>query len=280
VGKDREGFSLAVFVCQSVEVFFPRLIALEEECGRFAEGPFEMGLADLFASCAGLFAIGLLGALDEPGIGGKVLDRREAVDVFDLVEDDEAQDSTDAGDGFEQGVGHRVMFIGHGNDAAFHPGNDGIIGLDDGKISPDHFPDRGVLKLLSNSFPVLGFGDPAEIVGEVVLTPGVLNVSVEFGPFSHEMVSSSEQIPGGSHTGRIGIRHGDHPSSEQDGNLVGVDLVVFGFAAVNGFHVEGMAQDKGNAVVFAEISDPVPCERLSASDGCIPRQSRYHSGTV
>jgi hypothetical protein len=37
-----------------------------------------------------------------------------------------------------------------------------------------------------------------------------------------------------------------------------VDFIVFGLAAVNGFHVEGMTRDKGNIVVFAEIGDPVP----------------------
>lgn len=31
-------------------------------------------------------------------------------------------------------------------------------------------------------------------------------------------------------------------------------------AAMNGFHIEGMAHDKGDAVFFAEVSDPVPCE--------------------
>jgi hypothetical protein len=33
----------------------------------------------------------LLGALDQPGIGNKVLDRGKAIDVVDLVEDDQGK---------------------------------------------------------------------------------------------------------------------------------------------------------------------------------------------
>jgi hypothetical protein len=39
-----------------------------------------------------------------------------------------------------------------------------------------------------------------------------------------------------------------------------VDLIVFGFAAVDGFHVEGVAQDKGDVFFNAQVSDPIPGE--------------------
>ena len=150
------------------------------------------------------------------------------------------------------------MVVGHGNDVALHLGNDGVIGLDDGKIGIDHYLDRGVFELFDYSFPVFRFGDPAEIVGEVVLTPGVLNMGVEFSPFSHEMIASSQQVPRCSHIGRIGIGHGDHASSKQDCDFAGIDFVIFGFTAVNGFHVQGMAQDEGDAVLAKEIGGPIP----------------------
>ena len=66
MGQDREGFAFGVFVGKPVEVFFPGLIALEEEGCCFREGPLEMGIADLFAASAGLFPVGLLGAFDGP----------------------------------------------------------------------------------------------------------------------------------------------------------------------------------------------------------------------
>jgi len=72
--QDGQGFALAVLVGKAVEIFLPRFIALEEEWRRFTEGPLEMGIADFLAACAALFAVGLLGALDEPAIGDKILD--------------------------------------------------------------------------------------------------------------------------------------------------------------------------------------------------------------
>jgi hypothetical protein len=50
VGQDRERFAFAVLVGKPVEIFFPGLIAFEEEGCGFAEGPLEVGIADFFAA--------------------------------------------------------------------------------------------------------------------------------------------------------------------------------------------------------------------------------------
>ena len=44
-----------------------------------------------------------------------------------------------------------------------------------------------------------------------------------------------------------------------------VDLVVLGLAAVDGLHVEGVAEDEGEAFARAQVGDPVPGE--DALDG-------------
>jgi hypothetical protein len=59
---------------------------------------------------------------------------------------------------------------------------------------------------------------------------------------------------------------GEHPPTEQHRKLVGLDFVVFGFTAVNGFHVEGVAKDEGNLLLGTEISEPVPREETFDSD--------------
>lgn len=41
---------------------------------------------------------------------------------------------------------------------------------------------------------------------------------------------------------------------------MGIDLVVFGLAPVNGFHIQGMAQDKRDILFIAEVGYPVPGE--------------------
>lgn len=72
--QDGQGFAFAVLVGEPVEISFPWLIALKEKGGCLAEGPLEMGIADFLAACAVLFAVGLLGALDEPAVGDEILD--------------------------------------------------------------------------------------------------------------------------------------------------------------------------------------------------------------
>jgi len=49
-------------------------------------------------------------------------------------------------------------------------------------------------------------------------------------------------------------------------NLVGVDPVVFAFAAMDSFHVEGVAEDEGDLLLGAEISKPVPDEHALGRD--------------
>lgn len=50
------------------------------------------------------------------------------------------------------------------------------------------------------------------------------------------MVASSEEIPYCSHFGRIDIGLRNHASPEQYSDFSRIELVVFGFAAMDGFH--------------------------------------------
>jgi hypothetical protein len=48
--------------------------------------------------------------------------------------------------------------------------------------------------------------------------------------------------------------------------LWGIDFIVFGFAAVDGFHVEGMAEDELDSLLGAQIGQPVPAEEALDGD--------------
>ena len=90
VGKDREGLGFAVLMGESLEIFFPRLVALEEKNRCLGEGPLEMSVTDLFTAGPVFFAVGLFNAFDQAAVGDEILDRGEALDRFDFVEDDES----------------------------------------------------------------------------------------------------------------------------------------------------------------------------------------------
>ena len=72
------------------------------------------------------------------------------------------------------------------------------------------------------------------------------------------MIAAAHEIAGGPHPAWIDIGHRYQASFEQRGNLMGIDLVVLAFAAVNGPHVEGMVQDERDLFILTEIGQPVP----------------------
>jgi hypothetical protein len=52
---------------------------------------------------------------------------------------------------------------------------------------------------------------------------------------------------------------------------VGVDPVVLGLTAVNGLHVEGVAENEGDVVLSTQVGEPVPAEdALGADDEVSP----------
>jgi hypothetical protein len=65
----------------------------------------------------------------------------------------------------------------------------------------------------------------------------------------------------------VDVRGRDEIGAQEMGNLFGVDAVVLVFAAVDGFEVEGMGQDEGQARGLAGIGQPVPAEHAFAADG-------------
>ena len=80
-----------------LEILFGRFVALEEKDRCLGEGPLEVSVTDLFTTGAILFAVGFFDALDQTAVGDEVLDRGEAFDEFDLVEEDQAKDSSTPG---------------------------------------------------------------------------------------------------------------------------------------------------------------------------------------
>ena len=74
------------------------------------------------------------------------------------------------------------------------------------------------------------------------------------------MRTAPQEVTGGAHLSWINIGLWEHPPSEQGCNLLRIDLVVFGLAAVDGFHIKGMSQDERNALVRTEVGEPIPSE--------------------
>jgi hypothetical protein len=60
------------------------------------------------------------------------------------------------------------------------------------------------------------------------------------------MHAAAEQVPSGPHGSWIDVRLWQHAAAQQDSDFLGIDRVVFGFAAMDRFHVERVAEHKRN----------------------------------
>ena len=214
VGKDRESLGFAVLTGKPFEILFGWFVAFEEKDRCLGEGPLEMSVTDLFTTGAVFFAVGFFDALNQTAVGDEILDLGEALDRFDLVEDDQAEDSAYSGNGLKQGIGSQIVFFGTGNDVTFELGQDVVIGFNHLQVDSHALLDGRVIEPFDDAFSVLGFGNTSQGIGKVILASGVLDMGKELSPFSHEVISSSEQISGSPHPCGIDISLGKHAASE------------------------------------------------------------------
>jgi hypothetical protein len=145
-----------------------------------------------------------------------------------------------------------IVVFGRTDDVEFKLGEEFVVEIQELKIKLDGFPYGSIREVFTDSLAV-----------------GVLDVGKQLSPLSHEVVSSSKQVSGRAHLLGVDIGHGDHASPEQCGDFFGVDSVVFALTAVDGFHVEGMAQDKGDPLWAQRSANhnkyrPVPAESANA----------------
>jgi hypothetical protein len=66
--------------------------------------------------------------------------------------------------------------------------------------------------------------------------------------------------------GRIGVCDGEIAAFEQAGDFIGIDFIIFGFSAVDGLHIQSVAQDEGDVVVCAEVGQPAPAKDAFHAD--------------
>jgi hypothetical protein len=75
---------------------------------------------------------------------------------------------------------------------------------------------------------------------------------------ARQIYPAPEQGSRGTHGGRIPVGLWEHATTEQDSDFLCINLVVFGCATVNGFHGQGMAEDKRDILLGTQIGEPVP----------------------
>src|SRR5436190_10689740 len=171
-----------------------------------------------------------------------------------------------AGNGIQQTKRGRVVKLRVTQDLQFDFIQQAIVKIDASEIEADAGLDTDVGKALGDSCTIAFISDLLPDLGQIVLTVRVLNVRQQLGTVMHQMHAPAKQISSRAHVLGIDIGLRDHAAAQQNGDLLRIDLVVLGFAAVNGFHVQGITQNKSDAFARAEIGEPVPGENAFYGD--------------
>jgi hypothetical protein len=208
-----------------------------------------MGLANCGAGAARAFAVRFLGAFDQPTVGGKRLDPREAVDVVDFVEQDETEKLADAWDGVPQLQGVGVLLFGGVEDGQFHVAAPRVVGVNQGKVDCDTLLHGGLGKPLRDTIAVRSIGELLTDRGQVRRARRMLDVGSQLGPLAQQMPAAPEESSRGPPLGGVPIGLGPHAATQESGHVMGVDRVVFGLTPMDRLHVQGMAEDERDAFV-------------------------------
>lgn len=178
----------------------------------------------------------------------------------DVVKHHQAEDVADARDGLPQGEGGGIVVPGSCADGEFEVLEQSIVLGAEGQVALDGFWHCGGIKALGHTVAVGFGGDLRADLGQGVLSIGVLSVSSKLSACAHQVRAAPEQGTGGAHPGRGDRGRGEPATSEEQGNLFGIDLGVCGRAAMDGLPRAGMPQDEGTALLRTEIGELVPGE--------------------
>jgi hypothetical protein len=141
-----------------------------------------------------------------------------------------------------------------------------VIIVNQSEINCDALLHGGLRKPLSHPSAIGFVGDLLANLGHVVLPVGLLHMRQQLGPFPHERHAPPQQVPGSTHRGGVDVGLGQHAAAQQHGNFLGIDLVIFGLPAVDGFHVQRMPEDKRHPCACTQIGQPVPREDACDTD--------------
>ena len=233
LGQHGERLAFAVFTFKLGEVGLPGVVLAQKEDRRLREGSLELGVANLLAREPVPLAGRLLSALHQAAVREEVLHAGKAGDVLDLIENDQGQDLADVRDGLQAGEALGIVPLGRAGNIEFHLAQQFVVVVDEGNVHFNRLTHTRIGEVLFHALPIALVRQlPAEL-GEVLLAVGVLNMGQEFGPLAHQVTATAEQITGGAHCWGIDIGHRHHAPAQEHGDLVGVNLIVLGFAPMN-----------------------------------------------
>jgi hypothetical protein len=264
--QNAQSLPLPVFLLKLGEVLLPDGVAAQKQRGRFGEGPLEVDIAHLGSGQLFRLTGRLVGSLYQASVGEKVLDPREAAQVVNLVEQGQREDLSNAWNGAQEEELPVVVLTDLMDQVELHVPDDLVVAVEQSDVRGNGHLDDIVVEVLDDGTSVLGLIGPLVQGRQVVLGVGVLDVGQQLAALPGEEQASTQEVSGGPHLSGVDIGVGEIAAPQQGRDLVRVEPIILGLAAVDRFHVESMAEDKGDALFTAEVGDPIPAEQALDGD--------------
>lgn len=191
--------------------------------------------------------------------------RMVAVDILEVVEEHEAEHRAEAGHGWPQRQGVGVLVSRGCDDGACDGAPQRIVGGEKRQITCDTLVDGWSGQALGHPLAVRFVGALCAKGREVRLASGMLHVRQERGPCVRQRPAVPQHVTGGAPVGGRDSGLREQAATEQRGHRVRSNRVIVGLPAMDGWHGEGMTEDKGEAFVGTEVGEPGP--GAQAGDG-------------
>ena len=182
------------------------------------------------------------------------------------IQQHETQDFPDPGHRLEQVQGLCILLFGRVEKGPLQIVQLAVIMVDQGEVHLEALLDRGVGKPRSDSCSVGLVCDLLPDLGQVVLAVRRLDRRQPLRPCAHASPAAPPQGSCGPQRSGIEIGLREPASAQAYRDVLGLDGVVFGFPTVDGLHVEGVPEDKGQVLSSPQVSMPVPLEDTFDSD--------------
>lgn len=138
--------------------------------------------------------------------------------------------------------------------------------LDGRQTDPNHGAHNWGTEFGRQIIALAWLGNVPERSRQIVLAGRIRDMGPGFGPLARQVIASAQQVAGASHVFRIDIGQRKRSAAQQYGDLVGIDLVVLGLAAVNGAHIENVTEDEVDPLFGTETGQSVPSDHALAAE--------------
>jgi hypothetical protein len=260
VSKDTQRCAFVRLLLHPGQRLWSGFVPSQAQRGRFSKGPLAVRVPTLVPRSAPALAPGCFRTLDEATIRSASLHTWDASDLVHGVEQDQTKDCANARHGVSEGKGLGLVLLRRVEQKECEVAAPLLsIGEQSEGDLKSLLASRGV-KPRGATCTMGCISDCLADFWQVILRMGLWDMRQECRAFAPEVGAASQPSTGRAPLGRIDRGCWQQPAAAQGGNLLRVDVVIFGLAAVQGFHRERRAQHQGHACWSAEVGKPIPGE--------------------